>query len=292
MYKAEIAIDLSLKDINLIGNIINEISEKLDIDKSNIKIRKVSLKNDNVFKKKIIGEFSLEEVFENVGVDHSKKEFVVNNKVYQVRLNSKRYRLFKLNPNCVVCGLKGSKFVLEKNESDNAPHFNLYGESDGQMILMTKDHIKPKSIGGEDTLSNYQTMCSVCNNLKGNTIFSLEGMQILRKIHDENKNLLTKKELNNLISENREKLKLDKPYLWEDAKEYNIMIAKCDILICENNKNLIARSIYNNKNKDDKIVACIKKGAKIDPFMISENLIYVKFNGDKYQINQNLIDYA
>ncbi len=61
------------------------------------------------------------------------------------------------------------------------PHLNLYhvqeeeekGEwknlaKDG-MVLMTKDHIIPRSKGGPTTLENLQTMCSICNGKKGNT---------------------------------------------------------------------------------------------------------------------------
>ena len=53
----------------------------------------------------------------------------------------------------------------------NSYHFNLYaiGEN-GNWILMTKDHITPKSRGGRDHLSNLQTMCDQCNNRKGDTI--------------------------------------------------------------------------------------------------------------------------
>lgn len=46
---------------------------------------------------------------------------------------------------------------------------NLYGyDKDGNEVLMTKDHIVPKSLGGRNCLENYQTMCCVCNCNKGN----------------------------------------------------------------------------------------------------------------------------
>jgi 5-methylcytosine-specific restriction enzyme A len=37
---------------------------------------------------------------------------------------------------------------------------------------MTRDHIIPKSKGGSDHLNNMQTMCTKCNNKKGNSILT------------------------------------------------------------------------------------------------------------------------
>jgi 5-methylcytosine-specific restriction endonuclease McrA len=51
------------------------------------------------------------------------------------------------------------------------PHFNLYchkPEEGENMVLMTKDHIVPKSKGGKNHISNMQTMCCHCNSTKGN----------------------------------------------------------------------------------------------------------------------------
>lgn len=47
----------------------------------------------------------------------------------------------------------------------------LYAVDDnGDEILMTKDHIIPRSKGGIDDISNYQTMCKLCNEAKGNKL--------------------------------------------------------------------------------------------------------------------------
>ena len=47
-------------------------------------------------------------------------------------------------------------------------HFNLYGiNKNYEEILFTKDHIIPKSKGGDNKISNYQTMCYNCNYKKG-----------------------------------------------------------------------------------------------------------------------------
>lgn len=137
-------------------------------------------------------EFPVDEILSLVTPFDRKHKFIVNNDAYFVRLNSDRYYLFKQNTDCVVCGLKGSKMFLDVNPIDQYAHFNLYGEENGRLVLMTKDHILPKSKGGKDDLSNYQTMCSICNNLKGNYDLILSDILELRKLA-ENKDKLPKK---------------------------------------------------------------------------------------------------
>ena len=89
-----------------------------------------------------------------------------------IKANSQRYQLFFTKGcTCVKCGLQGTYFIKEKDEKDTSFHLNLYGINDkGEEILFTKDHIVPKSKGGKNILSNYQTMCAICNEKKGNNI--------------------------------------------------------------------------------------------------------------------------
>lgn len=122
---------------------------------------------------------------------------------YSISLTSSRYRLFALKgTTCVSCGAKGSFFALErpvrydvykkwiemkaagkekeflewekrniKDCNQKAFHFNLYANAPkGGTVLMTKDHIVPRSKGGRDCMANYQPMCVKCNNKKGNTL--------------------------------------------------------------------------------------------------------------------------
>lgn len=93
-------------------------------------------------------------------------------KVYNgdiIKMDSLRYQLFSTKGvECVKCGLKGSFFAKEKNPKDKSYHLNLYGVKDGIEIMLTKDHIQPKSLGGSNDLSNLQPMCKICNELKGN----------------------------------------------------------------------------------------------------------------------------
>ena len=92
---------------------------------------------------------------------------------HMVKMASQRYQLFALRGvTCVGCGVVGEFFGLEKNKGQEGDryHFNLYGIRDGQEVLMTKDHIIPKSKGGKNTLDNYQVMCFECNTEKADSL--------------------------------------------------------------------------------------------------------------------------
>lgn len=98
--------------------------------------------------------------------------FEIGTSSYSVRTCTQKLNLLKANPRCVTCGRIGSKFVIErdwnkgKNRYDK-PHLNFYSADN---ILMTKDHIIPKSKGGLNDISNYQTMCEICNVAKDDSI--------------------------------------------------------------------------------------------------------------------------
>lgn len=85
---------------------------------------------------------------------------------FQVYSRSLRYMTFyQKGVKCACCGKEGAYFQLTGEPGTNRRHFNLYAE-DG--TLMTKDHIIPRSKGGQDKISNMQTMCVDCNKAKGN----------------------------------------------------------------------------------------------------------------------------
>ena len=90
--------------------------------------------------------------------------------------NSPRIQLFKQKGVvCVCCGIEGQYYrkvanYIKKNIPSGTYHINLYAVKDGKEILMTKDHIFPKSKGGRNHIDNYQTMCHVCNEEKSDKI--------------------------------------------------------------------------------------------------------------------------
>jgi 5-methylcytosine-specific restriction endonuclease McrA len=71
---------------------------------------------------------------------------------------------------CAKCGIEGKFFRKEKSDkNNNVWHLNLYAiNENNEEILMTKDHIIPKSRGGKDYIENFQTMCTKCNFEKSN----------------------------------------------------------------------------------------------------------------------------
>ena len=143
-----------------------------------------------------IGKFNIEEVLPYVftrkirhqlkekGASYRSREWaaaschsypvVVNDKGTRiiVAMGSHRYQLFaEKGIACVSCGICGEFFALERGSKGNPDkyHFNLYGRaSDGKEIMITKDHIKPRSQGGRNRLTNYQPMCYNCNSRKSN----------------------------------------------------------------------------------------------------------------------------
>jgi 5-methylcytosine-specific restriction endonuclease McrA len=119
-----------------------------------------------------LGTVPLEDVLPLIGKLTEKGNYrhtVVSDKgeSHLVKTGSHRLQLFRKNRKCVHCGVVGTHFVLEQDFNHARPHLNLYTD-DG--ILMTKDHIIPKSKGGKNDLSNYQTMCERCNAKKADSM--------------------------------------------------------------------------------------------------------------------------
>lgn len=87
---------------------------------------------------------------------------------FRVKLASLRYKVFRRSCVCVACGLVGTVMSLDRSDKKGPrAHFNLYGITEsGRVVMLTKDHIVPKSKGGSNRLDNLQTMCETCNRKK------------------------------------------------------------------------------------------------------------------------------
>lgn len=146
----------------------------------------------------VYGFWFYEELAEKVGVGPGKHRgdredsYILledaRGNLFDVKVSSLRLELFRQNPKCVSCHRIGSLWILESHHRYEPPHLNLYhvGEEecsewknlckDG-LVLMTKDHIIPRSLGGPTSLSNLQTMCAICNGKKGNKLLHQKDRQ-------------------------------------------------------------------------------------------------------------------
>ena len=124
-----------------------------------------------------INTYPIEAVLANVLYESRAmgKEAKVDFDGYAVNMANDKYKLFDTKGIvCMGCGIKGEYFAMERICGEQHIHFNLYSiDEHGDEVLMTKDHILPKALGGENTIDNYQTMCVNCNASKGARMLSL-----------------------------------------------------------------------------------------------------------------------
>lgn len=275
---------------------IEGISPQLGLSDLRLVVRLDKLKEK--IQKVRLGEFEIADVIPYITKEDTKREYEYDGVKHAVKMNSHRYFLFRECTKCVACGLQGTRMLLEHHPADKSPHFNLYGEEDGKLILMTKDHIHAKSCGGEDRHSNYQTMCILCNNLKGHANLTIDAIRELRLIYNENKNKVTKKKLHLLIEE--AKARLARP--WDDAKikaslrrrkqraSAEAVVTACDINVWRSGNDLIAKSVYDQVDSSQKHVACIKKGTYLEPMLVISGKVMCKFSDqDVLVLSQQLV---
>lgn len=155
----QIIID-NIEDFN---NLINDWYEQL------LRSPEIIYHHQTYFRK---GIYSIEDILSKTFLDRNKgKDDLINFDGDLIHMASERYKTFLLKgTTCVSCGLEAQYFAKERSGSSNIVqwHFNLYGlDENDKEILFTKDHVLPKSKGGKNHVSNFQTMCYKCNSKKG-----------------------------------------------------------------------------------------------------------------------------
>jgi hypothetical protein len=142
------------------------------IIKYKIKIDNMISKNNRNYER--IGILEIEEVMpyildsmNNISkFNNTKDKGRVQIKEFLVKVTSLRLKTFaKTGIVCSCCGDKASFFAVERNDKTTSHyHLNLWGyNKENEPILFTHDHILARSLGGENKLSNTETMCSPCN---------------------------------------------------------------------------------------------------------------------------------
>lgn len=189
-------------------------------------------------------------------------------------MSSQRFYVFKTSTKCAACDLEGKYFQLEKNENDLIPHLNFYAKENDEQILMTKDHIRAKAYGGKNNLSNYQTMCTICNNIKGNSFIRLEDLKKLRDIYNLNKSFEEVFE---------EKIKYENK--WPRInKNPNDLITKSDLYLYQFKDGLVAQSTWL-----DEMVAMIPKYKILKNFNVIGKQLVLKNENIPIYIPKHLV---
>lgn len=112
--------------------------------------------------------------------DKTKVVFHADGRRLKVRMNSIRYHLFARSRVCACCSREGTVMMLDVHRNIySRAHFNLYAVEGGKLILLTRDHIVPRSKGGRDHLDNLQTLCTECNAFKGDKDMTLGELRAL-----------------------------------------------------------------------------------------------------------------
>ena len=94
-----------------------------------------------------------------------KDSFIVSGN--RIRISMTLRTFMRYGVKCAGCGTKARYFTIFRNEKGSFLQLFAY-DGEGKEVLMTKDHIVPRSKGGADDLKNYQPMCAICNTKKGN----------------------------------------------------------------------------------------------------------------------------
>jgi len=146
----------------------------------------------------VFAEFPVEQIKPLISADENQR---IKIEGFSVRVGSTRLQTMGRSQKCVSCEREGVVFRLERTrrakgkgrerhpEYRQNPHFNLYAieyipvkkgsnRRQRRYILMTRDHIYPRSKGGPDSVDNSQTMCERCNRLKSDRV---EAKQITQE---------------------------------------------------------------------------------------------------------------
>jgi len=112
---------------------------------------------------------SVEELFSLL--NEGKQSTPINGREYLFK-NFPRLEVFQRDGcRCICCGLVGTKAIL------GGQAIGIYAIKNGKYIPITLDHIIPRSRGGPTSSENLQTMCKICNLIKGDRIMTVEKLR-------------------------------------------------------------------------------------------------------------------
>lgn len=97
-------------------------------------------------------------MYNRIGILDSAKvldssENLIKFKTHILSLESTRIQLIKHKPFCQACGDTLKYFAVEKHVDKTARRYHINAYTDNE-VMLTRDHIIPKSKGGNNHLSN------------------------------------------------------------------------------------------------------------------------------------------
>ena len=119
------------------------------------------------------GIVSIEEVFKLIELGNG--HFRIHDHRVVLKSSIRLCNFYTNGVKCIHCKVEGIYFAIERSEhvkkNEKDWHLNLYALTyELREILMTRDHIIPKSKGGSDGLKNSQTLCTHCNCKKADKL--------------------------------------------------------------------------------------------------------------------------
>lgn len=115
-----------------------------------------------------VAEFSMEQIMPHIGFKKPPIQLeCLNGKTYTVRVNSVKFECFRRNHICVFCRKEGCVWLLQLEPNGKSIHLNMFWREGEEKMMLTLDHICPRSKNGKTRISNSQTLCQKCNQDKG-----------------------------------------------------------------------------------------------------------------------------
>ena len=73
---------------------------------------------------------------------------------------------------CWECGVEADRFIVKhhRNDQKKPPVLELFAHTGKSLVMMTRDHIVPKSLGGLDDVANLRPGCEKCNGRRKSTM--------------------------------------------------------------------------------------------------------------------------
>ena len=98
----------------------------------------------------------------------------------------------KMQIKCWHCGVEADRFIVKHHPKDmeKPPVLELFAHTGKSLVMMTRDHIIPKSLGGLDSVENLRPGCEPCNRRRQNKMNKKD-----QTFMDNNPHLWVKKEL-------------------------------------------------------------------------------------------------